>query len=47
MGGRRVYLIALSSITFGDRVGEAAAFARKHFGQLALSIRYLGLSEVL
>jgi len=43
----RVYLIALSSITHGDRVGEAAAFARGHYGQLAIYVRYLGLSEVL
>jgi hypothetical protein len=43
----RIYLVALTSITQGDLVDQAAAFARAHYGQLAIYVRYLGLSEVL
>lgn len=43
----RVYGVFLPSIVEGAKVGDCATFARAHFGQEAIAIRYLGLSEVL
>lgn len=43
----RVYLVWLDSITNGGRVATAVTFAKAHYAQLAISIRYLGLAEVL
>src|SRR5262245_15249455 len=43
----RVYAVALSSLTEGGKVGDPVAFAKAHYRQLAVYIRYLGLSEVL
>lgn len=42
-----VYVVALRSLTEGDKVREAVAFAKSHYDQLAIFIRYLGVSEVL
>ena len=42
-----VYEVALDSLVSGDRVGQAAAFARAHFEQLAILVKYLGRAEVL
>jgi len=43
----RDYFVALSSITEGGRVRTAAEFAKVHYQQLNIYIRYLGLSEIL
>ena len=43
----RVYAVALKSLTEGNKVREATEFAKIHYGQLAIYVRYLGLSEVL
>ena len=42
-----IYTVALASIVDGAKVGELAAFAKAHYGQLAIYVRYLTLSEVL
>lgn len=42
-----VYAVALSSIVEGAKVGDAAKLAKAHYAQLAIFVRYLGLSEVL
>jgi hypothetical protein len=41
------YVVALPSITWGGKVGEAAEFAKAHYEQIHLFVRYLGLAEVL
>lgn len=41
------YVVALDSITHGGKVADIAAFARRHYRQEAIFIRYLGLAEVL
>lgn len=43
----RIYGVFLASLTDGSKVGVAVAFAKRHYGQLAITIRYLGLSEIL
>lgn len=43
----RVYVIAMASITQGGLLLEVVAFAKVHYEQLAIYVRYLGLSEVL
>jgi hypothetical protein len=43
----RVYLIAAGSITQGALIGELAAIAKAHYGQLAVYVRYFGVSEIL
>jgi hypothetical protein len=43
----RVYVIALRSITDGAKVADLAAFAKAHYAQEAVYVRYLGLSEIL
>ena len=42
-----VYLIAIASLTDGARVGEVVAFAKTHYAQQAIFIRYLGVVEIL
>jgi hypothetical protein len=41
------YLIAVPSILDGAKLGEVISFARSHYRQEAIYVRYLGLSEVL
>ncbi len=43
----RIYIVFLASLVDGEKVGLAVAFAKTHYGQLAITIRYLGLAEVL
>jgi hypothetical protein len=43
----RIYVIALRSIVNGGQVGELATFAKAHYTQLAVYVRYLTLAEVL
>ena len=43
----RVYGFAVKSIAQGDKVAQVATFAKTHYAQLAIYIRYLGLSEIL
>ena len=43
----RVYVVALGSIVHGAKVGELATFAKDHYRQLAVYIRYLTLAEIL
>jgi hypothetical protein len=43
----RIYVLALGSIVSGAKVGEVATFARTHYEQLAIYIRYLTLAEIL
>jgi len=43
----RVYGFAVPSITDGEKVREIVSFAKTHYRQLAIYIRYLGLAEVL
>jgi hypothetical protein len=41
------YEIAVSSITDGAKVAEVVAFAKAHYAQLAIFVRYLGVVEIL
>ena len=41
------YVVALKSITDGARVANIVAFAKAHFRQEAIYVRYLGLAEIL
>lgn len=43
----RIYLVFLSSLTKGNDVASAVTFAKAHYAQLAVTIRYLGLAEIL
>lgn len=43
----RQYVVFVVSIVRGGDVGPAVAFARTHYGQLAITVRYLGLAEIL
>ena len=43
----RIYVVALRSIVNGGKVGELATFAKSHYAQLAVYVRYLTLAEVL
>lgn len=43
----RVYIVAIASIAQGDRVAALAGFAKAHYRQEAIYIRYLGVSEIL
>lgn len=40
------YLIALESITDGGKLSEVIDFAKAHFRQEAIYLRYLGMSEI-
>lgn len=42
-----VYGVFLASLVNGDKVGIAVAYAKAHYGQLAIAIRYLGQAEIL
>ncbi len=42
-----IYVVALSSITEAGRIGELAEYAKAHYGQKAIYVRYLGLAEIL
>ena len=43
----RIYVVALGSIVSGAKVGELATFAKAHYEQLAIYVRYLTLAEIL
>jgi hypothetical protein len=43
----RLYVIAVGSIVDGAKVGTLAAFAKAHYAQEAIAIRYLGIFEIL
>src|SRR5690606_10240760 len=42
-----VYRVALTSITQGEQIGELAEFAKMHFKQEAIYLRYLGIAEII
>jgi hypothetical protein len=42
-----VYGVALPSITDGAKVGELVRWAKSHFRQLAIFVKYLGIAEIL
>lgn len=43
----RLYGIAVASITEGHKVKEVVEFAKAHYKQEAIFIKYLGLTEIL
>jgi hypothetical protein len=43
----KAYTVALRSLTDGNLVKDAAEYAKQHYSQLNIYIRYLGLSEIL
>lgn len=43
----RLYVIAIASIVDGAKLGTLAAFAKAHYTQEAIAIRYLGIFEIL
>jgi hypothetical protein len=43
----RVYVVAMTSITQGQSLFEVVEFAKRHYGQEAIYVRYLGQSEIL
>jgi hypothetical protein len=43
----RLYAVALTSITRGGDVAAVVAFAKAHYAQEAVFIRYLGVVEIL
>ena len=44
----RVYVVAVGGlIERADAIRDAVAFAKAHYGQLNIYVRYLGVSEVL
>ncbi len=43
----RIYGIVVKSITDGAKVAEVVTFAKAHYAQLAIFIRYLGVTEIL
>lgn len=42
-----LYVVALPSIVDGGKVGLIASYAAAHYGQEAIYVRYLGMSEIL
>ncbi len=42
-----VYTFALSSLAQGGQAVEVAEFAKAHYAQLAIYIRYLGVAEII
>lgn len=40
-----VYVVAVKSIALGDKIGTLAMFAKFHFRQEAIYVRYLGIAE--
>ncbi|RYZ17178.1 MAG: hypothetical protein EOO70_02680 [Myxococcaceae bacterium] len=43
----RLYQVAVTSLTDGGKVGEVVSFAKVHYAQLAICLRYLGIVEIL
>ncbi len=43
----RAYALAVRSITDGSKVQSTVDFAKSHYGQLAIFVRYLGINEIL
>ena len=43
----RQYLVAMGSLTEGDKLAQLVRFAKEHFAQKAIYVRYLGLSEII
>lgn len=43
----RVYAVAVKTLADGAKVAELVEFAKLHFKQLAIFIRYLGMVEIL
>jgi hypothetical protein len=43
----RTLVVAVSGIAAGAKVAEVAAFAKTHYRQEAIYIRYLGLAEII
>ena len=43
----RVYSVAVASIVDGAKLGEVVAFAKTHYAQEAIFLRYLGVTEIL
>jgi hypothetical protein len=43
----RCYVVAVRTIRHGNLIGEVVDFAKAHYEQEAIYIRYLGLSEIL
>ena len=43
----RLYSVFLVSLTDGGKLGDLVEFAKGHFAQEAIAIRYLGLTEIL
>lgn len=42
-----VYLVAIQSIADGGNIGGAASFAKVHYRQEAIFLRYLGQAEII
>ncbi len=42
-----VYLLSIDSITDGHKVVAAVDFAKRHYRQKAIFLRYLGVAEIL
>jgi hypothetical protein len=43
----RLYAIGVGSITDGAKFADVVTFAKAHYRQLAICIRYLGIVEIL
>lgn len=43
----RVYVVGIESLINGGLIGDIVTFAKVHFEQEAITIRYLGLLEIL
>lgn len=43
----RVYGIGVRSLVQGGKIGEVIDFAKKHYRQEAIYVRYLGVAEIL
>jgi hypothetical protein len=41
------YVVAIKSLTDGGKVAELVEFAKAHFSQLAIYVRYLGQAEII
>lgn len=41
-----VYLVALGTILEGDKLREVLAYAKQHYRQEAIFLRYLGIAEI-
>jgi hypothetical protein len=46
--GTRVYVVAVDGIIArGDALSSVVSFAKNHYGQHAIYVRYLGVSEII